>query len=97
MLQTRFISGDDMSDLERNLNDALRSVKGKPTVKYFETSWTAVIETEIESEYEKRLCCECSLWDDGGSSSSLSGFCTMTGQRKRYNCRACEEYKDVRG
>lgn len=96
MLQTKFISGDDMAELEKNLNDALREIDGEPNVRYFENSWIAVIETKIIPEYEGRLCCDCQFWDDVGN-QSLSNFCTITGKRTRFNCQACRQFKDLRG
>ena len=96
MLKTKFIEGDDRQDLERKLNAALEEIEGKPRIQYFESKWLAVIEHEIEEAYQKRLCSECALWDDQGKTTSLVGFCTITGKRTRYNCRACREFHDER-
>ena len=95
MLKTKFISGHDMEDLERKLNRALEDIEEKPNIRYYESSWVAVIEMEIVPEYVGRLCCDCAFWDDTGN-SSLSCFCTQNGKRMRYYCRACKLFKDLR-
>ncbi|MBQ1571415.1 MAG: hypothetical protein IIZ78_09845 [Clostridiales bacterium] len=95
MLKTKFIEGDDRQDLERKLNAALEEIEGKPRIQYFESKWLAVIEHEIEEAYQKRLCSECAHWEDTGN-GTLVNFCTQDGKRKRYNCKACPMYKDLR-
>lgn len=98
MLQTKFVLGVDVPDLEQSLNAALTKIASENIkVNYFLDNLTAIVEYEVLEAYKQRLCCECSFWDDGGATSSLSGFCTMTGKRLRYNCKACSHYTDVRG
>ena len=96
MIKTKFIEGTDRDDLERKLNQALEQIESEPKIKYFESRWMAVIEETIEEAYKKRLCCECAFWDDQGNSESLNAFCTMTGKRMRFNCKACRRFKDLR-
>ena len=94
MLKTKFIEGEDRQDLEQKLNKALEEIDGSPKIQYFENRWMAVIEYQEKPEYEGRLCCDCKFWDDDGR--SLANFCTMTGKRTRYNCKACKQFKDLR-
>lgn len=95
MIKTKFIEGTDRDDLERKLNQALEEIESEPKIKYFESKWMAVIEETIEEAYKGRLCCDCSFWDDVGN-SSLANFCTITGKKMRYNCKACRRFKDLR-
>lgn len=98
MLQVKFIYGTDLPDLNEALNKALSDIdsESKPNIKYELNNLMALIEYELHEEYKERLCCECALWDDQGKNDSLNGFCTLTGKRVRFNCRACKRYQDVR-
>ena len=55
-----------------------------------------IILYEVIEQWRKRMCAECKYWDDGGHTDSVSGICHECGQRRRFNCRACKSYKDVR-
>lgn len=97
MLKTKFVKAPDVFLLETELNEELSKIAAdEVNIKYFIDECMAVIEFKAEQEYSKRFCSECAHWDDDGSSSSLSCFCTQDGKRKRYNHKACSEYKDIR-
>ena len=98
MLQTKLIQGTDLPDLFGNLNLFLSQVQSdeKPTIHYQLNDLIIIVEYETNAAYKNAICCECQLWDDSGSSQSLIGFCQLCGQRKRFNCKACSSYKDVR-
>lgn len=98
MYQVKYVFGIDMPDLIDRLNRALSDIKAteKPNIIYDRERVEAIIEYETEEEYKKRLCCECQHWDDSNGTSDVSGFCQLTGHRKRFNCNACESYKDIR-
>lgn len=95
MLQTKFILGTDMPDLERSLNKFLSELSAESVCKYFPESCLVVVEYKTDEEYKTSLCCECSMWDSPNS-SNLYGFCQLKGDRKRFNCKACPSYKDIR-
>lgn len=97
MLQTKFVFGTDLPDLNGRLNEALSEIKSENIqVKYETDKKLAIIEFEIYEAYKDHICCECAYWDDSGSHQSLSGFCTLTGKRMRFSCHACPQFKDVR-
>ena len=99
MLQVKVISTVQVKDLESSINEFLTTVDAE-TVKDINIDvldGTAVIQYEIVEEWKKALCCDCQHWDDGGSTSNVSGLCHECGQRRRFNCRACKQFKDVRG
>jgi len=96
MLQTKFILGTDVPDLERSVNDFLSTLSTESVCKYFPDNCLVVVEYQIHEEYKVSLCCECSLWDSQNR-SNLFGFCQLTGDRKRFSCKACPSYKDIRG
>lgn len=56
----------------------------------------AVVQYHVKKPWEGRLCSECQHWDDAGSSDSVIGLCQEKGGRRRFNCRACDKYKDIR-
>jgi len=98
MLQTKFVKGTDITDLNEKLNRALSETTSEKTeVKYFLDDFLAIIEYELHEVYKDRYCSECAYWDGESDRSSLACFCTMTGKRMRYNCHACVQYKDIRG
>ena len=97
MLQTKFVLGSDLIDLNETLNEALSNIKSENiNIKYELDKILAIIEYEIEEAYKGRICCDCAFWDDHGNNESLNGFCTMTGKRMRFNCHACPKFKDLR-
>ena len=99
MLQVKVISTVQVTDLESSINEFLTTVDAE-AVKNIDVDVldaTAVIQYEIIEEWTKALCCDCQHWDDGGSTSNVSGLCHECGQRRRFNCRACKQFKDVRG
>lgn len=97
MLQTKFVQGINLTDLNERLNQALSEITSKePSIKYFLEDNLAIIEYQTNEAYKNSLCSECALWDDQGKTTSLVGFCTITGKRTRYNCRACRKFHDER-
>ena len=96
MIKIKIVEGFSAEDLTRKLNEALREIESEPKITYYESKWAAVIEQAVEEAYKDRLCCDCIYWDDKGNNQSLNGFCTLTGKRMRFNCRACKQFKDLR-
>lgn len=98
MLQIKLIPGKDIESLNNAVN-AFLAVLSDEAVKDIKTDldrMIAFIEYSTNEEWKKRMCCECQYWDDGGETGT-SGMCQECGQRRRFNCKACECFKDVRG
>ena len=98
MVQIKFVDSVEIEGLERAINDFLKTVESD-AVKDIRVDFkelTATIQYELVEEWKKRMCCECQYWDDGGETST-SGICHEHGQRRRFNYKACECFKDVRG
>lgn len=103
MIQVKFIYGRDFQDLNENLNKALlceplSELNSEQISINYELAkqMMILVEYELQEAHKERLCCECALWDDMGKTESLSGFCTITGNRMRFNCSACKKFKDIR-
>lgn len=99
MLQVKVISTVQVTDLESSINEFLTTVDTESVkdISVDVMDSTAVIQYEIVEEWKNALCCDCQHWDDGGSTSNVSGLCHECGQRRRFNCKACKKFKDVRG
>ena len=97
MLQIKTFSGLTES-IDDQVNAFLKTLKSE-AVKDIDVRETgfAVIQYEIKEEWSDRICSECKYWDDGGSVDSVNGLCQECGVRRRFNCRACERFKDIRG
>ena len=96
MLQVKFVLGVDSLDLTECLNRTLSNLKHEVIDVKFPDNTTAAIIYEIKEEYKDRICCDCSLWDDTTSTSNLIGLCQFCGKRKRFNDKACRDFKDIR-
>lgn len=95
MLQVKLVQGKDMETLENNVNRFLASLSSD--VKDIKVDGaTAFVLYELEELWKDRMCCECQYWDDGGE-TGVTGICHECGQRRRFNYKACECFKDIRG
>lgn len=99
MLQVKVISTAIETDLENEINLFLTTVETDAVkdIKVDLFSNTAIIQYELVEEWQSALCCDCQYWDDQGDSASTSGLCHECGQRRRFNCKACKCFKDIRG
>lgn len=94
MLQIKYLQGKDIETLEKNVNEFLASLTSE--VKDIKTDQNmAVILYEVMETWKNRICCECQYWDDGGETTT-SGLCHDCGQRRRFNNKACKNFKDIR-
>lgn len=93
-MQVKLITGNDLANLESNLNSFLATLSSDPTIKYELADLMAIV--EFSEVLKKALCCDCKHWDCGGSSDSVIGLCQMCGLRKRFNSKSCSKYADVR-
>ena len=96
MLQIKTIYDTGLAELDKKVNEFLKDIP-EDNVRSIELHDNCMlIQYVIEEEWEKSLCCDCQFWDDSGDSGSPVAFCQIRGQRRRFNCRACENYKDIR-
>jgi hypothetical protein len=96
LMQVKLIHGNDLANLEHNLNLFLATLGKEPNeIKYALSDMTAIV--EFSEVLKDTMCCDCKHWDCGDSSDSVIGFCQMCGQRKRFNSKGCSKYADVRG
>lgn len=101
MLQVKILQEAKMDGLNTSINDFLATVNSKDVkdIKYELSNipLIAIIQYELVEPWQNELCCDCKYWDDGDSTSSVTGLCFEHGLRKRFNCKACKEWKDRRG
>lgn len=100
MLQVKIVQECEVADLNKSINDFLATIKSEDVrgdIKVDMSQMIAVIEYEVKEAFANRKCYDCKYWDDGGDTSSTSGFCTECGGRRRFNCNACKAFVDVRG
>ena len=88
-----------MVSLEEAVNKFLSTIEAEAVknIQVNERADRAIIQYEVVQAWVKEKCYDCKYWDDGGDSSSTSGLCVECGQRRRFNCNACERFKDIRG
>jgi len=98
MLQLKTIIVKSIADLDESVNAFLATIDSENfrSIEVKEEKGLAFILYEVKDAWTSRMCSECQYWDDGGSSNSVSGLCHECGGRRRFNCRACDRFKDVR-
>ena len=99
MLQIKIFSSADMEKLTASVNEFLSSINDESVkqITINETATRITIQYTVEEAWAKALCCDCQYWDDGGSVETTNGLCQECGQRRRFNCKACKHFKDIRG
>ena len=97
MLQIKTFITKQIEESDNNVNAFLSTLPAE-SVKSVETkaSGFVVVLYEVKPEWDGRLCCDCANWDDTGSANAVSGLCQECGGRRRFNCKACERFKDIR-
>ena len=99
MYQIKLVQGKDIETLNNDVNLFLASLSSE-AVKSIEVNLdsmpTALIQYEVKDVWVDRKCYDCKYWDDGGDSASVSGMCVEHGQRRRFSCKACKSFKDIR-
>lgn len=95
MLQIKYVEGKDMETLENNVNKFLASLSSDEVKDIKREETLVTILYERKDAWVGMMCCDCQHWDDGGEPTP-SGLCHETGRRRRFNCKACERFKDVR-
>ena len=98
MIQVKFINANEIVELETATNEFLQTVKAEAIkdIKYDFDELVSIVQYEFVEDWKNHMCCDCQYWDDGGD-TSVTGICHETGQRRRFNCKSCEHYKDIRG
>ena len=99
MLKVKIIDGVTKHKLEDELNEFLSTLTSEAVrnIVYDFPNFTVAIEYEMEEAWKNMICADCQHWDDGNSIDSVMGLCHECGGRKRFNCKACERFKDIRG
>ena len=96
MKQIRIIQNPVCSNLERGVNEALKSIDDDhPEIKYMLEEDTIVI--EYEEKITQLMCVDCQHFDHTVGVAKAFGLCQCRGERVRFTCHACEEFKDIRG
>lgn len=98
MVQIKIITVKELATLDAEINGFLATLKddAAPSINIDIEKGVGTIIYTVNAEWKGRLCCECQYWDDGGEPTT-SGLCHECGKRRRFNCKACECFKDVRG
>lgn len=96
MLQIKYVQGKDIETLENNINAFLASLTFEEVKDIRHGDGIVTILYERKNAWVGMMCCDCKYWDDGGEPTT-SGICQECGQRRRFNAKACERYKDLRG
>lgn len=98
MLQLKTVFFSSVKELDASVNEFLKGIESESlrSIEVKEDKGMAFILYEVKEEWKERMCYECQHWDDGGSSDSVSGLCQECGGRRRFNCKACSRFKDVR-
>lgn len=98
MLKVKIIDAVTRHKMEDELNGFLSSLTSEDVrnITYDFPNLTVAIEYEITDAWKNMICADCQYWDDGNSADAVIGMCQECGGRKRFNCKACERFKDVR-
>ena len=96
MLQIKMFSG---LNIESDINEFLKGIDEDSLIgmTWNELQTQAVLQYKLKEAWDGMMCGDCKYWDDGGSTSAVSGICHECGGRRRFNSRACKCFKDVRG
>jgi len=96
MLQIKTVFFSRISDMDSSVNEFLSTIESECFKDIRIEDGYAVIMYESKESWKGRMCADCQYWDDGNSSDSVSGICHECGGRRRFNCKACDRFKDVR-
>ena len=96
MLQIKFVQGKDLLTLETSVNVFLASLSSDEIKDIKREEWLVTILYERKDAWVGKLCCDCKYWDDGGETTPM-GLCQECGKHRRFDCKACDRYKDIRG
>lgn len=99
MLQIKIISAYTATELTDKTNEFLATLETEAVkdIKVDTAKMSSVIHYEVKEPWKGQMCGDCKYWDDGGSPDAVSGLCHECGGRRRFNCRACKAFKDIRG
>lgn len=97
MLQVEIVNGMTSDEIKRNINTFLATLQDDAVkdIKVEAAEGIATILYVIQELWKDRICCDCKYWDDGGE-TGVTGLCHEHGQRRRFNYKACDCFKDVR-
>lgn len=96
MLQIKTII-KEIDEIDNEVNAFLATIPTESVVSVeTKARGFVVVLYEVKELWSGRLCCDCQYWDDCGSVDSVSGLCQEHGGRRRFNCKACDRFKDIR-
>ena len=98
MLHIKTVFFSSVKEIDASVNEFLDTIDTEAfkSIEVKDEKGMAFILYEVKEEWKNRICSECKYWDDGGSTDSVSGLCQECGGRRRFNCKACNRFKDVR-
>lgn len=98
MLQLKTVFFSSVKELDASVNEFLTGIETEAfrSIRVEEEKGYAVILYEAQEAWKNRMCADCKYWDDGGSSNSVIGLCQECGGRRRFNCKACDRFIDIR-
>jgi len=95
MIQIKFVQGKDLVTLEKGVNEFLASLSSEEVKDIKREECLVTILYDKKDAWVGMMCCDCKYWDDGGEPVPI-GLCQECGQRRRFDAKACDRYKDVR-
>lgn len=98
MLKVKIVAVTKLAELEPAINDFIATLDEEAIkdISIDITKGTAIIQYVAQEEWRNHICADCKYWDDGGSPSAVGGLCHECGTRRRFNCKACKSFKDIR-
>lgn len=99
MLHIKTIFFNSVKEIDASVNEFLDTIETDSfrSIDVKEEKGMAFILYEVKEAWKDNICADCKYWDDGGAVDSVSGLCQECGGRRRFNNKACNRFKDVRG
>lgn len=92
----RLVEGTSIKELEVNANEALDSIESENIdIKYMLPEKVIILEYDYKPI--KLTCMDCRFYDPNATVAKAWGICQCKGERKRFNEKSCEDFKDLRG
>ena len=96
MKQIKIIKSTSPAELEKGVNEALKSIDQNETeIKYMLENDTIIIEYVVK--ITELMCVDCQYYDHTVGVARAFGLCQCHGQRVRFTEKVCDDFKDLRG